>query len=43
MLTTMWTSGFLRMEVMIMIESLSLGLMFRIKNKSLGVILDIEL
>jgi hypothetical protein len=43
MLTMMWTSGFLRMEVMIMIESLSLGLMFRIKNKSLGVILDIEL
>jgi hypothetical protein len=36
--TTIWMSGFLRTEVVIMIESLSLGLMFRIKNKSLGIV-----
>jgi hypothetical protein len=31
-----WTSGFLKMEVMIGIESLSLNLKIRIKNKLLG-------
>jgi hypothetical protein len=36
--TTMWMSGFPKMEVLIMIESLSLGLMFRNNNKSLGII-----
>jgi hypothetical protein len=32
----MWTSGFPKMEVMIGIESLSLNLKIRIKNKFLG-------
>jgi hypothetical protein len=36
--TMMWMSGSLRMEVMIVIESLSLDLKFRIKNMSLGII-----
>jgi hypothetical protein len=36
--TTMWTSGTLRMVAMIGIESSSLVLKFRNKNKSLGVI-----
>jgi hypothetical protein len=31
-----WMSGFLKMEVMIGIESLSLSLKFRFKNKFLG-------
>jgi hypothetical protein len=31
-----WMSGFLKMEVMIEIESSSLSLRFRLKNKSLG-------
>jgi hypothetical protein len=38
MSTMTWMSGFSRMEVMIMIESLSLGLKFRIENTSLGII-----
>jgi hypothetical protein len=33
-----WISGSLRMEAMIEIESSSLSLKFRTKNKSLGVI-----
>jgi hypothetical protein len=36
--TMMWMSGSLRMEVMIVIESLSLDIKFRIKNMSLGII-----
>jgi hypothetical protein len=31
-----WMNGFPRMEAMIMIESSSLSLKFRFKNKSLG-------
>jgi hypothetical protein len=34
--TLTWTSDFLKMKVMIGIESLSLNLKFRIKNKFLG-------
>jgi hypothetical protein len=34
--TLTWTSGFLMMEVMVGIESLSLSLKFRIKIKFLG-------
>jgi hypothetical protein len=37
-LTTTWMSSFLRMEVMIMIDSLSLCLKIRIKNKYLVII-----
>jgi hypothetical protein len=33
-----WMSGFPRIEAMIGIESSSLSLKFRIKNKSLGIV-----
>jgi hypothetical protein len=34
----MWMSGFPKMKVVIVIESLNLGLNFRNKNKSLGIV-----
>jgi hypothetical protein len=33
-----WMSGFLKMEAMIRIESSSLSLKYRIKNKSLQIV-----
>jgi hypothetical protein len=36
--TMMWMRGFPKMEVMIVIESLSMSFQFRTKNKSLGII-----
>jgi hypothetical protein len=38
-----WMSGFLKMEVMIWIELLSLSLKFRFKNKFLGFAQLIEM